>query len=151
MRIRVADGPKASQGKHLPDALAWLLGEWCANGHRKYYLTNHPVGTALHTLAATIKAPGVCEQAHQQLTEELGLDHSEGRSWLGLHHHTLFTVLAFTLLPPHRLRTLGGNRTPVAGPPLPPRLPAVRRALLAALKPPVRLRCPPSARTSRIT
>jgi len=34
-------------------------------------------------LAATIKARWVCEQAHQQLKEELGLDHFEGRSWTG--------------------------------------------------------------------
>jgi SRSO17 transposase len=35
----------------------------------------------LRTLAATIKAQWICEQAHQQLKEELGLDHFEGRSW----------------------------------------------------------------------
>jgi hypothetical protein len=37
--------------------------------------------TDLRTLAATIKARWICEQAHQQLNEELGLDHFEGRSW----------------------------------------------------------------------
>ncbi|MET4449659.1 SRSO17 transposase, partial [Bradyrhizobium sp. GM2.2] len=31
----------------------------------------------------TIKARWICEQAHQQLKEELGLDHFEGRSWQG--------------------------------------------------------------------
>jgi len=106
VRIRVADGPQAANGQHLPGDLAWLVGEWRANGARKYYLTNHPAGTALRTLAATIKARWVCEQAHQQLKEELGLDHFEGRSWLGLHHHALFTMLAFTFLQHHRLRTL---------------------------------------------
>jgi hypothetical protein len=35
--------------------------------------------------AGTIKARWICEQAHQQLKEELGLDHFEGRSWQGLH------------------------------------------------------------------
>ena len=35
-------------------------------------------------LAATIKARWICEQAHQQLKEKLGLDHFEGRSWQGL-------------------------------------------------------------------
>jgi hypothetical protein len=34
-----------------------------------------------------IKARWICEQAHQQLKEELGLDHFEGRSWQGLHRH----------------------------------------------------------------
>lgn len=109
VRIRVADGPQAAKGQHLPGALAWLVGEWRANGERKYYLTNHPANTALRTLAATIKARWVCEQGHQQLKEELGLDHFEGRSWLGLHHHALFTMLAFTFLQHHRLRTLAGH------------------------------------------
>ncbi|RVT69698.1 IS701 family transposase, partial [Agrobacterium sp. CNPSo 2736] len=36
-----------------------------------------------------IKARWVCEQAHQQMKEELGLDHFEGRSWQGLHRHFL--------------------------------------------------------------
>src|ERR1700687_4322846 len=51
---------------------------------RKYYLANLPAKTDLRTLAATIKARWICEQAHQQLKEELGLDHFEGRSWQGL-------------------------------------------------------------------
>jgi SRSO17 transposase len=38
-------------------------------------------------LAATIKARWICEQAHQQLKEKLGLDHFEGRSWQGLVTH----------------------------------------------------------------
>ena len=40
-------------------------------------------------LARAIKARWICEQAHQQLKEELGLDHFEGRSWIGLHRHAL--------------------------------------------------------------
>lgn len=109
VRVRVADGLQASKGQHLPGDLAWLVGEWRTNGERKYYLTNHPAGTSLRTLAAAIKARWVCEQAHQQLKEELGLDHFEGRSWLGLHHHALFTMLAFTFLQHLRLRTQGGK------------------------------------------
>jgi hypothetical protein len=45
-------------------------------------------------LAATIKARWICEQAHQQLKKELGLDHFEGRSWQGLHQHALMTMIA---------------------------------------------------------
>jgi SRSO17 transposase len=44
-------------------------------------------------LAATIKARWICEQAHQQLKEKLGLDHFEGRSWQGLHRHALMTMM----------------------------------------------------------
>jgi hypothetical protein len=54
-------------------------------------------------LAATIKARWVCEQAHQQLKEELGLDHFEGRSWRGLHRHALMTLIAFLFLQQQRL------------------------------------------------
>lgn len=128
VRVRVADGIQASKGQHLPGELAWVVGERRATGERKYYLTNHPAGTALRTLAAAIKARWVCEQAHQQLKEELGLDHFEGRSWLGLHHHALFTMLAFTFLQHQRLRTTrrkkngaGGATTPADAPRRPAR------------------------------
>ena len=47
------------------------------SGEKKFYLANLPAKTDLRTLAATIKARWICEQAHQQLKEELGLDHFE--------------------------------------------------------------------------
>jgi hypothetical protein len=50
------------------------------SGEKKYYLANLPAKTDLRTLATTIKARWVCEQAHQQMKEELGLDHFEGRA-----------------------------------------------------------------------
>ncbi len=107
MRVRVADGPVAAGGQHLPGAEAWLVAEHRTNGERKYYLCNHPAETSLETLAAAIKARWVCEQMHQQMKEELGLDHFEGRSWRGLHHHTLLCQLAFAFL--QHLR-LGGKK-----------------------------------------
>ena len=61
----------------------WLIGEHRASGEKKYYLANLAAGMDLRSLAATIKARWICEQAHQQLKEELGLDHFEGRSWHG--------------------------------------------------------------------
>jgi SRSO17 transposase len=75
--------------QHLPGDEAWLIGEQRASGEKKYYLPNLPATTDPRTLAATIKARWICEQAHQQLKEELGLDHFEGRSWQGLHRHAL--------------------------------------------------------------
>src|SRR5437588_5028566 len=57
----------------------------------------------LRSLAATIKARWICEQAHQQLKEELGLDHFEGRSWHGLHRHALMTMIAYAFLQHRRL------------------------------------------------
>jgi hypothetical protein len=45
-----------------------------------------------------IKARWACEQARQQPKYELGPDHYEGKYWLGLHHHALPTMTAFTYL-----------------------------------------------------
>ena len=75
------------------------------SGEKKYYLANLPATMDLRTLAATIKARWVCEQAHQQLKEELGLDHFEGRSWQGLHRHALMTMIAYAFLQYRRLKT----------------------------------------------
>lgn len=89
VRVRTADGPPQRIGgkgqQHLPGDEAWLVGEQRTSGEKKYYLANLPAETDLRTLATTIKARWICEQAHQQLKEELGLDHFEGRSWQGLH------------------------------------------------------------------
>jgi SRSO17 transposase len=107
LRVRVADGPAARHGRHLPGEEAWLVGEHRATGERKYYLANLPADAPLETLAALIKGRWVCEQMHQQLKDELGLDHFEGRSWRGLHHHALLCLLAFAFL--QHLR-LGGKK-----------------------------------------
>src|SRR3954462_5287243 len=107
LRVRVADGPVAAREQHLPGEEAWLVGEHRANGERKYSLSNLPPDATLEALAALIKARWVCEQAHQQLKDELGLDHFEGRSWRGLHHHALLSLLAFAFL--QHLR-LGGKK-----------------------------------------
>jgi len=61
-------------------------------------LCNFPENTSKRRVVAAIKARWSCEQAHQQLKQELGLDHFEGRSWNGLHHHALLTMMAFGFL-----------------------------------------------------
>jgi SRSO17 transposase len=103
VRVCVADGVLASHWQHLPGQAAWLVCEARSSGERKYYFTNHPPNTPRRTLVRAIKARWACEQAHQQLKDELGLDHFEGRSWLGLHHHALLTMMAFTYLQHRRL------------------------------------------------
>jgi SRSO17 transposase len=107
VRVRIADGPRQRIGgkgpQHLPGDAVWLVGEHRRSGEKKYYLANLPAKTALRTLAATIKARWICEQAHQQLKEELGLDHFEGRSWQGLHRHALMTMIAYAFLQHRRL------------------------------------------------
>ncbi len=84
---RMADGPTQRIGtkgnQHLPEGEVWLVREERGSGERKYDLTNLPADATLKQLAATIKARWICEQAHQQMKEELGLDHFEGRSWTG--------------------------------------------------------------------
>jgi SRSO17 transposase len=115
-RIRVGDGEIWANNCHLPGHEAWLVGEWRANGERKYYLSNLPPRTPLRTLARTIKARWVCEQAHQQLKQELGLSHFEGRAWTGLHRHALMTCIAFAYLQHLRLirhrRQMGPGENP---------------------------------------
>ena len=103
VRVRVADGERISHGQHLPGQAAWLVCEARSSGERKYYFTNHPADTPRRTLVRAIKARWACEQAHQQLKDELGLDHYEGRSWIGLHHHALLTMIAFGYLQHRRL------------------------------------------------
>lgn len=104
VRVRTADGPETRDGVHLPGHEAWLVAERRHTGEVKYYLTNHPLNTSLKTLAGAIKARWSCEQAHQQLKEELGLDHFEGRTWRGLHRHALMTLICFAFLQKERLR-----------------------------------------------
>src|SRR5262249_16099627 len=74
VRVRVADGPpqriRDKGQQHLPGDEAWLIGEHRMSGEMKYYLANLPAKTDLRTLATTIKARWVCEQAHQQMKEE---------------------------------------------------------------------------------
>ena len=114
MRVRPAEGAQLRNGWHLPGDEVWLVGERRSSGEQKYYLSNLPADTPLDELAATIKARWVCEQAHQQLKEELGLDHFEGRSWTGLHRHALMTMIAFAFLQHLRLEQAGrrGKKQP---------------------------------------
>jgi len=122
VRVRVADGPpqriRDKGQQHLPGDEAWLIGEHRMSGEKKYYLANLPANTNLRTLAATIKARWICEQAHQQMKEELGLDHFEGRSWQGLHRHALMTMIAYAFLQHRRLAATApkkkNQRTPAS-------------------------------------
>ena len=145
VRVRTADGPpqriKDMGQQHLPGEEAWLIGEHRSSGEKKYYLANLPAATDLRTLAATIKARWICEQAHQQLKEELGLDHFEGRSWQGLHRHALMTMIAYAFLQ-HRRLAQAGRKKKINGPPPQPSLPAVRHAIVELIVRPRPQRCP---------
>lgn len=110
-RVRIAEGHRHRMADNrvqsMPGDEVWLVGERRAGGEHKYYVSNLPPDTSLRQLAAAIKARWVCEQAHQQLKEELGLDHFEGRSWPGLHRHALMTMLAYAFLQSRRLKAAG--------------------------------------------
>lgn len=114
IRVRVADGPpqriRDMGGQHLPGEEVWLVGEHRSTGERKYYLSNLSADTPIKQLAGAIKARWVCEQGHQQLKEELGLDHFEGRSWKGLHRHALMTMIALAFLQTQRLKQAKGGK-----------------------------------------
>ncbi len=57
-----------------------------------------------------VMATGLTFGTHQQMKEELGLDHFEGRSWTGLHRHALMTMIAFAFLQHRRLKAGGGKK-----------------------------------------
>ena len=145
VRIRTADGPpqriRDKGQQHLPGDEAGLIGEHRASGEKKYYLANLPAATGLGTLAATIKARWICEQAHQQLKEELGLDHFEGRARQGLHRHALMTMLALAFLQYRRLKKGEMGKKRINGPPQ-PSLPAGRHAIVALIARLPPKRCP---------
>ena len=113
-RVRVADGHKhrmlGNRMQCMPGDEVWLVGERRSTGEQKYYASNLPADATIKTLASAIKARWVCEQAHQQLKEELGLDHFEGRSWTGLHRHALMTMIAYAFLQSRRLKAAGRKK-----------------------------------------
>jgi SRSO17 transposase len=113
-RVRVAEGHKHrmldNRMQCMPGDEVWLIGERRSTGEQKYYVSNLPGETTLKRLAATIKARWICEQAHQQHKEELGLDHFEGRSWIGLHRHALLTMIAYAFLQCRRLKAAGRKK-----------------------------------------
>ena len=144
-RVRIADGHKHrmldDRMQCMPGDEVWLVGECRSTGEQKYYVSNLPAGASLKMLAATIKARWVCEQAHQQLKEELGLDHFEGRSWTGLHRHALMTMIAYAFLQSRRLKAAGRKKR-VGGPPPQPSMPAIRQAILDLFARAPPRRCP---------
>lgn len=103
VRVRPADGAEGTMGVHLPGDAAWLVCERLSNGDKKFALVNLPASASRKDIVTALKARWSCEQAHQQMKEELGLDHFEGRTWFGLHHHAVLTMIAFAFLQHLRL------------------------------------------------
>ena len=78
----------------------WLLAEWPEEetAPTKFWLANLPGDTSLLSLVRLAKIRWWIEQGYQQLKDELGLDHYEGRFWQGWHHHVTMTMMAFGFL-----------------------------------------------------
>src|ERR671928_212903 len=67
----------------------WLLAEWPAGEREptKYFLSSLPVDVPLTDLVTAAKARWRIERDYQELKQEIGLGHYEGRGWRGFHHH----------------------------------------------------------------
>lgn len=107
--LRVQASQRGSRWRQ-PGVGRWLLIEQLSDASFKYYLSNLPADTPLAELVRLAHQRWAIEQGYQQLKEELGLDHFEGRSWRGLHHHLTLCFLAFCFLT--RLRA--SKKTPLA-------------------------------------
>ena len=86
--------------------MGWLLMEWPvgAKAPVKYWLSTLPAATTLRRLVRWAKSRWRIEQDYRQLKRELGLDHFEGRSWRGWHHHVTLVGVAYGFLVLEALR-----------------------------------------------
>lgn len=87
-----------TQAYYRPGPERWLLIERTKGGLYKYYVSNAPANTRVSKMVRWAHERWKVEQGYQQLKEELGLDHFEGRSWRGLHHHITLCFMAFIFL-----------------------------------------------------
>ena len=78
----------------------WLLIEWPkgAAAPTKYWLANLAATTRLKELVSLAKLRWRIERDFQELKQELGLNHFEGRSWRGFHHHATLCIAAYGFL-----------------------------------------------------
>lgn len=102
-RVQPSHGFNEGQPPHKE---VWLLVEWprAEKEPTKYFLCDLPTHYPLRRLVRIAKGRWKIEQDYQQLKEELGLDHYEGRSWTGWHHHVTLVMLAHAFLTLERLR-----------------------------------------------
>jgi SRSO17 transposase len=112
LRVRPANmGLRRSA--HASDSeleVCWLIAEWPADKDEpiKYWLSNLPADTALRRLVRLAKLRWRIEHDYRELKDALGLDHFEGRSFRGWHHHTTLVSVA------HGFLTLERRRHPPA-------------------------------------
>jgi SRSO17 transposase len=90
--------------KSEPAPEEWLLIEWPAEDEEpfKYWLSTLPAETVLAELVRLAKLRWRIERDYQELKQELGLGHFEGRGWRGFHHHATLCIAAYGFLAAHR-------------------------------------------------
>ena len=111
-RVHAAHGwredPRRSgwrEGAEVPPREEWLIAEWPAGSDEpsEYWISNLPADAEPEQLARLARMRWKMELDYKQLKGELGLDHYEGRSWLGWHHHTALVSAAHGFLTLERL------------------------------------------------
>jgi SRSO17 transposase len=112
LRIRPAN-IQLRRAAHASDSeleVCWLLAEWPPGKDEpvKYWLSNLPPDTELRELVRLAKLRWRIEHDYRELKDALGLDHFEGRSFRGWHHHTTLVSVA------HGFLTLERRRRPPA-------------------------------------
>lgn len=104
-RVRVRAAHRDNERKQLrPEE--WLLIEW-PEGHRepmKYWLSTLPEQVPLQRMVFEAKMRWRIERDYQDLKQELGLGHYEGRGWRGFHHHASLSIAAYGFLMAQQLR-----------------------------------------------
>jgi SRSO17 transposase len=92
--------------KTEPYAEEWLLIEWPRGEEEpiKYWISTLPLNTKLKALIKMAKHRWIIERDYEELKQELGLGHFEGRNWRGFHHHATLCIAAYGFLIAERNR-----------------------------------------------
>ena len=93
----------------------WLLIEWPPgeDAPTKYALSNLPATTTLNDLVRLYKLRWRIEHDYLELKDQLGLDHFEGRSWRGFHHHGALCIAAYCFVAAYRTTTFPPRHQPI--------------------------------------
>lgn len=82
-----------------PSEELWLICEWRpAKKEHRYYVSNLPASTTKRDLVRLVKLRWRIERDYQEMKGEIGLDHFEGRTWRGFHHHVTLCAAAHGFL-----------------------------------------------------
>src|SRR5215203_4769963 len=97
------DAPDAISVKHVALAMpakAWLLIEWPEGEDEptKYWLSTLPQNIPFRDLVDAAKLRWRIERDYEELKQEVGLGHFEGRGWRGFHHHATLCIAAYGFL-----------------------------------------------------